>query len=77
MTHHGVAHQFHARLAFLRIHFQRDADRFGQLFHVVGIHNDRVAQFAGGSGELAQDQRSFLVVARSDEFLGHQVHSVV
>src|SRR5277367_6419446 len=32
---------------------------------------------AGRSGELAQNQRAFFIVARRDEFFGHQVHPVV
>ena len=42
-----------------------------------GIHQQSVAQFAGGAGELAQNQHTAFVPARRQKFLGDQVHAVV
>ena len=53
------------------------ANGFGGLLDVVRIHQQSVAQFARGSGELAQDQYAAFVAARGEELLGHQVHTVV
>jgi hypothetical protein len=71
------AHRVHAVALF----FARHGDGRGQgragFFEVVGVHHQRLGQLAGGAGELAEHQHAAFVVARGDEFLGHQVHAVV
>ena len=71
------AHALHARVTLFGRHFQRAANGFGELLDVVGIDEERVAQFAGGAGELAEDQDAVFVLARGDIFLGDEIHAVV
>ena len=52
-------------------------DGIGKLLDVVRIDEQSVGQFVGGAGERAEDQDAAFIVARSDEFLGHQIHAVV
>ena len=72
-----VPHAPHARLAFVCVHFKRHADCVRHLIGIVGVDDQRIAQFAGRARELAQDERAFFVLARGHEFLGHQIHAVV
>jgi len=74
---HGRSHPFHAGLLFGGVHLEGEPDGLGQLFGVIGIHDQRIPQLAGSPREPAQDQDPTLVVPRRHEFLGHQVHPVV
>src|SRR4051812_36425423 len=74
---HEVAHAAHARALLVGGHGERHLHRRRALLDVVGIDDQRLGQLARGAGELRQDQYALLVVARGDEFLGHQVHAVV
>jgi hypothetical protein len=42
----------------------------------IRVHGQRFLEFAGGAGQLAQDQDAILVVTRRHEFLGDEVHAV-
>src|SRR6202140_3842855 len=49
----------------------------GELLGSVGIYEQRIGELQGRAGEGAQDQYTTIILARSNEFLGHEVHSVV
>jgi hypothetical protein len=71
------AQALHAPLPLFRLHFQREQDGLGGLIDVIRVHQQRIAEFAGGAGELAEDQHAPLIVTGSQKFLGDQVHAVV
>ena len=72
-----LPHAPHPRLFFFGIHFQAETNGLSQLLHVVRVHHQGVAQLTARSGKTAEDENAFLVLARGNEFLGHQVHAVV
>src|SRR5439155_7538653 len=58
-------------------HFEAETDRICNLFCMLGIHNQGVAQLAGSTRELAEDKDALLVIACSQKLFCHQVHPVV
>jgi hypothetical protein len=58
-------------------HRERRRQRVACLIQIVRVDDERFCQLAGCSRERAQHQHPLLIVARRDEFLGHQVHAVV
>ena len=52
-------------------------DGVGELLDVVGVDDDGVAQARARRRRRAEDQRAAFVIARGDEFLGHEIHAVV
>ena len=44
---------------------------------VVWVDDQRILQLLGRARQRAQHEHAVLVVARGDEFLGHQIHSIV
>src|SRR3989338_4680512 len=71
------AHQAHAVALFGIRHGQRQMQGGSALVGIVRVDNQCLRQLAGSAGELGKNQRAALVVARSDKFLGDQVHAVV
>ena len=73
---HLAAHLAHApaRLAV----GQRDGarDRLAQPDHVVRVHEQRLAQLAGGAGELREHEHAAAAVAGGHVLLADQVHAV-
>ena len=51
--------------------------RRGALIDIVGIHNERVRQLAGRTGELAENEDALFIVPGRDEFFGDQIHPVM
>ena len=72
-----LAHALHAQLLLFRLHLQGHPDGVGGLVDVIRVHQQRIAQFAGRPGELAQDQHAAFVLARGQKFFRYQVHAVV
>jgi hypothetical protein len=68
------AHEAHPLALLLGRHRQRDVQGRCALIGVVGIHDQRLRQFARRPGELGQDQHALFVVARRDELLRHEIH---
>src|SRR5713226_10102759 len=73
----GLAHPHHSRSPLLRGHGHRRSYGIGHAVDVVRVDEQRIAELGGGTGELAQDQDSVIVVADGDELLGHEVHPVM
>jgi hypothetical protein len=72
-----LAHEPHAVALLLQRHQQRALERGRHRGAVVGIDDERLRELARGAGEARQDQHTLLVVARGNEFLGHEVHAVM
>src|SRR5579864_3617428 len=53
------------------------ADRVSGAFDVIRIDEHRIEQLTSCASEPAKNQNSLLVMARSDKFLGNQVHAIV
>ncbi len=72
-----LTHAAHA-LALLRLgHGQRSVERLRALLDVVRINDECLVQLARSAGELGQYQDAQLVIARSNEFFGDQIHAVM
>src|ERR1700687_3611646 len=72
-----MAHALHA-FGLLRLGtFQRPVEGCCELRNVVGIHQQRIGKLLRGPRKGAEDERAPPVVARGNEFLGHQIHSVM
>src|ERR1035441_883263 len=69
-TAHALGH-----IAF--IHRECLGDCLAGGSNVIGIDDDGVVQLTRSSGEAAEDEYATLIVPRSDEFLCHQIHSIV
>src|SRR5207253_2064085 len=70
-------HAAHAHALLVGGHGQCPIQRVRALLAVIRIDEQRVVQLARRARELRQHQHALLVVARSDELLGDQVHAVV
>ena len=47
------------------------------LVDIVRIDHERVRQFAGRTGELAENEDALFIVASRHEFFRHQIHPVM
>src|SRR5260221_2756989 len=72
-----ASHAAHPLALLGRRHHQSRPERRRTLIDVVRVDDQGLRKLARGAGELAEDEHAALIVARSDEFLGHQVHPVV
>src|SRR5579864_6168698 len=72
----GGAHVAHAGDLFIGGHGDGALDGRCELSDIVGIHQQSVREFKGGAGKAAENQHALIIVTRSHEFLGHQVHTV-
>ena len=74
---HEAPHAAHAHTLLVRRHAQCAVERFRALIDVIRVDGQRVVQLARRAGELRQHEHALLVVARRDELLRDEVHSVV
>src|SRR5262245_31820557 len=52
-------------------------DGFRHLLDVIGIHYERIVQFATCAGKAAQHEYSIIIFTRRHKLFGHKVHSIV
>ena len=56
---------------------KRRVERVGEGIGGIRIHEQRFGHLARGAGERGEDEHALSIVARGDEFLGHEIHAVV
>src|SRR4029079_15192526 len=71
------AHDLHSRSLPCWRHCERNVQRFRTLLDVVRVHDQGFGQLTRRSGELTEDENARVVVARCDELLCDEIHSIV
>jgi hypothetical protein len=69
-------HDPHPALQLGRLRRDRAHERLLHAVRVVRVTEERLPQFGGGAGELAQHQRPAAVAPGGHVLLGHEVHAV-
>ena len=75
--HQMAPHPLHTRAPLCAAHLESLMNGLRNAGYVIGIDYQGISQFNRSASELAQHEHAVFVVARSQKFLGHQVHSVV
>jgi hypothetical protein len=71
------AHGTHAPRLLLPRHGQCFCKGLGTCVDGIGIHEHRITEFPGGTGEPTEHQDTGVVISCGDEFLRDQVHPIV
>jgi hypothetical protein len=77
VLHDVTAHALDTDAALGPRHLEAQVDGFSHAGDVVGIDQERIAEFAGRASEFAEDEHAVFVGTGGEILLGHQVHAVM
>lgn len=72
----AAAEEGHAHAGVGLGHAEGELDGVDELVEVSGVDDEGAGEFAGGAGELAEDEDAAVVGSAGDVFLGDEVHAV-
>src|SRR5260370_38583708 len=73
----GFAQVEHAGGLLLGAHIERLVNGIGKLLDVIGIDEQSVCKFVSVAGKRTEAQDDLFIVASGDDYLGHQIHTVM